>query len=106
MAITAESELAADDFQEVLELIAVMDVENGLEDLGTSWQRKHLMQLGPVHPDAEEALQILLGQDPREPEMEPEEALRMQELIRELDADLDLLGEGENDPDGDDGEEE
>ena len=34
MTITAESELAADDFQEVLMLIAVMDVENCLEDVG------------------------------------------------------------------------
>ena len=68
----------------------------------TQRQRKHLMQLGPVHPDAEEALQILLGQGPPEREMGPEEAQGMQELIAEVDAGLDRLGEGENDPDGDD----
>ena len=71
----------------------------------TQRQRKHLMQLGPVHPDAEEALEILLGQGPPEPEMGPEEAQGMQELIDEVDAGLNRLGEGENDPDGDDDEE-
>ena len=63
------------------------------------------MQLGPVHPDAEEALRILLGQGPPEQEMGPEEAQGMQELIAEVDAGLDRLGEGEIDPDGDGDEE-
>ena len=71
----------------------------------TQRQRKHLMQMGPVHPDAEEALRILLGQAPEEPAEAGEMEEGLQELIEDVEAGLEDLGEGENDPDGDDGEE-
>ena len=64
----------------------------------TQRQRKQLMTMGPVHSDAEEALQILLGTAIPE---EAEEIPMDQVILAAEEANVEL-GEGENDPDGDD----
>jgi hypothetical protein len=66
------------------------------------------MKMGPIHPDADDALKILLGQivDAEEPENPQEDEAMMGLLVAALEEGLDELGEGENDPDGEDGEED
>ena len=68
----------------------------------TQRQRKHLLQMGPIHPDAEDALKILLGQAPIEAEEEGEMQAGLMALIDVVEDELQGLGEGENDPDNDD----
>jgi hypothetical protein len=75
----------------------------------TQRQRIGLMKMGPIHPDAEDALKILLGQrvDAEEPENpQAEDEAMMELLVAALEEGLGELGEGENDPDGEDDEEE
>ena len=67
----------------------------------TQRQRKHLMQMGSIHPDAEDALKILLGRALLEPEIEGEMQGGLQALIDSVENGLQDLGEGENDPDAD-----
>jgi hypothetical protein len=61
--------------------------------------------MGPIHPDAEDALRILLGQAPMEVEEEGEMKDGLQVLIDAVEDDLQDLGEGENDPENDDDDE-
>ena len=56
------------------------------------------MTLGPVHPDAEDALAIILGDGPAVV-LAAAELLEAQEAAEEH---LRGLGEGENDPEGSD----
>ena len=58
--------------------------------------------MGPIHPDAEDALKILLGQAPIEAEEEGEMQAGLMALIDVVEDELQGLGEGENDPDNDD----
>ena len=60
------------------------------------------MVLGDVHPDAEDALAILLGNEPAAP-LNDIELADAQAIIEEG---LNELGEGENDPDDSDSENE
>ena len=62
------------------------------------------MKIGPVHPDAEEALQILLRREPEvgaatNPQLESD---NLTDLVLALEELLDELGEGGNDSDRDD----
>ena len=68
----------------------------------TQKQRKHMMQMGPIHPDAVDVLKILLGEAPLEAEEEGEMQAGLQALMDEVEDELQGLGEGENDPDNDD----
>ena len=61
--------------------------------------------MGPIHPDAEDALRILLGQAPLEAEEEVEMHGGLQALIDAVEDDLQDLGESENDPENDDDDE-
>jgi hypothetical protein len=55
------------------------------------------MTMGPVHPDAQEAMDILLGTvTPDEPEVVP-----MEQVILAVEKAIVDLGEGEHDPYGD-----
>jgi hypothetical protein len=67
----------------------------------TQRHRKSLLVLGDVHPDVEDALAILLGNEPAA--LNDEELAEAQAIIEEG---LDQLGEGENDPDASDSEDE
>ena len=60
----------------------------------TQRQRKQLMTMGPVHPDADEAMKILLGMViPEEPDVFP-----MADVILAAEEAIDDLGGGEDDP--------
>ena len=64
----------------------------------TQRQRKHFLQLGPVHPDAEDALRILLSNEPAVA-LGADELAEVEQVVEQA---LAELGESENDPYGSD----
>ena len=61
-------------------------------------QRKHLLKMGPIHYDAQEALLILLNEGPAEEELAKDE---LQEALVNLDDALDAIPEADNEEEDD-----